>query len=100
MKRYAAHFLYESPCIIHKQYVVELNEGTTTIFSLTEEIAYTVWLDGVIILSSQTDYQLKNGCTFPALLDELCNGSTYAYHLSPIDMDNLSLLPDTTLKRL
>ncbi len=101
MKRYAAHFLYETPSLVHLQYVVELIDGkVTAVFPLTEELASTVWLDGVIILSSYPDYKLKQELDFPALLDELCNGSTYAYHLSLLNMVDRTLLPNTTLKRL
>lgn len=100
-RRYAAHFIYESPSSIHKQCVIELEDGKViAIFPLTGEIASTIWLDGVIILSSHSDYKLKPEYDFPTLLSELCNGQFYAYHLSPIDMTDLKPKANTILKRL
>lgn len=55
-KRFAAHQLIISANCRLKQYVVEM-EGkiVSRIFPLTEEIAFTEWIGGMIILSADNE---------------------------------------------
>lgn len=104
MKRYAAPLLYLLPERFYKQYVVELaGEKVTNFFPLTEEIESTVWLNGIIILSSIPQYTLSKDTSFEIIIADLCCKSTdgnIAYYLSGIDLTTKTLLPDASLVRL
>lgn len=105
MKRYAAHFLYESPVLWHRKHVVEVADGKAIRFyPLMEETASTIWLNGILLLSSCPDYVLEPDMDFQTLLDSLCcqSGSAerYVYCLSCMDINHRALLPGSVLERL
>ncbi len=104
MKRYAASYVYLSPGQVYKQSVVELEgEKVIRLFPLKEEIESTVWLDGIILLSSFSGYTLKADVTFKGILKDLCNqrvAPVYAYHLSGIELQTWRLLSSVKLTRL
>lgn len=113
MERYASLLLYLSPKQIRKQYIIELNDHRVSRFySFIEEIESTVWLGGIIILSTNPEYLMKENMSFENLLQELndlppdfnkeyINSQLiYAYHLSAIDTSSMALLPNVYLKRL
>lgn len=104
MKRYAASYIYLSHGQVYKQFVVELEgEKVTRLFPLKQEIESTVWLDGIILLSSFSSYTLKMRTTFMGLLKNLCNQNAvpiYAYHLSGIELQTWRLLSSVKLTRL
>lgn len=104
MKRYAASYVYLPSGQICKRCVVEL-EGQQVVrsFPLNEEIESTIWLNGIILLSSLTDYTLKADRSFEDILKDLCNQDTnalYAYYLSGIDLCTFQLLSSARLIKL
>ena len=104
MKRFAAHYIYLLPGKVYKQYVVELDgKNVSHLFPFNEEIESTIWLDGIILLSSVSDYLFIENQSFNELLQCLCyphEGALYAYHLSGINLNTLVLLPSASLRQL
>ena len=110
--RYASHYVYVSADKSYRQYAVEVDkEHAFRLFPVITETESTVWLGGVILLSTHSKYSLRVGQTFQELINELCtdikivggeilSSPVYAYHLSSLDMLSLSLRPDSRLKRL
>lgn len=112
MMRYASHYLYISGTQLYKKYAVELEDSCVSrIFSLTQEIESTVWVEGILILSLLPEYSVRTNQTFQELICEMTVGlglelgdsipfGVYAYHLSSVNLQDLTLFPSSRLKRL
>jgi len=92
-KRFAAHQVFVHSDNHYKQYVVETeNKTVIRFFPLKEEIAFTEWIGGTIILSPYNE--LIKGIEFPIkieyliiILTEVRNhqGPLHAWHISAED---------------
>lgn len=92
-KKFAAHQVIVSNNDHYKQYVVEIeNKTVTRFFPLKEEIAFTEWIGGTIILSPRDE--LVKEIKFPIKMERLIiilteasnhQGPLYAWHISMED---------------
>lgn len=92
-KKFAAHQVIVSNGNHYKQYVVEIeNKAVIRFFPLKEEVAFTEWIGGTIILSPYNE--LIKEIKFPVkieylmtILTEVCDhqSSLYAWHISAED---------------
>lgn len=103
VKKYACHRLYGAGKIYLTQSVVSLDEEgkVKDVSPLSEEIAATEWLGGIIILSHRT--VLTPERDFQALFHQLTDSVTppvYAWHISDFDFKEEKLTPQSRIRRL
>lgn len=89
-KRFAAHQVITSVNDRYKQYVVEVEGNTVShIFPLTEEIAFTEWIGGIIILSSRQNaishivFPIQTEALIAILTENSDLKTCQAWHISP-----------------
>ncbi len=92
-KRFASHFIVFTVTEQKTRYVVELEEGCVTdTFPLEEEIAFTEWIGGIIVLTPHREVK-PNVLQLPASVESVIENltapaigkQTYAWHITPED---------------
>lgn len=113
IRRYASHYLLLPEYGFLKQQVVEIRDGYVLhIFPLTEELEFTEWMPGVIVLLKEEDpcpkeeiyrlfqspYRLLR--EMPADIQTSVAGERPAYLLYPFDFKRMMPGDDTEIRRL
>ena len=103
MKKYACHRLYQRIDRYDGQSFIALDEEGIVMESgpLTEEIAGTEWIGGVIVLSSKT--HVPQDTRAMEAFHHLLSGDapkTYAWHISVFDFQQGSPIPGCIIRRL
>lgn len=104
VKKFACHRIYQSADSYQGQSVVSINTKVEVVsFSLFDsEACHTEWIGGAVLLSNKSelyiekDFSLLLSTAFP-IEDKY---PLYAWHLSPFDFENETLLPQCVLRKL